>query len=361
MSVNLAKKYSEKIAEFFTVKSVVDGNTNNDYRFTGAQTIQVYTPVTQALNDYNRTGLARYGTPAEMQDTVQELTLSRDRSFAITVDRGNNEEQMNVKEAGKMLALELEEQVIPEMDEWALSRFIEQAGFVAEGDGPTEENAVKLLSDAMVHMSNKKVPKDNRVIYIGWTWFGQLRTAKEYLGNDVLGTAALTKGAVGSFMGAAVVPVPDDYLKNGASQCYFLITHKNAVLQPKTVQDYFVKHNPPGINGDLLEGRFRYDAFVLGAKSDGVYAYVANGAKTAAPFIEHMSAEGYFNVDSINADSLAYTFDGSDPRYSSTAFRVASGSTVINEWGHGELTLRVVAYAQDRFPSDVVSCTVLKD
>ena len=136
MAVNLATKYSDKIASYFSIKSVVHGNTNNDYKFTGAKTIQIYTPITQPLSDYNRTGIHRYGTPSEMQDTIQELSLSKDRSFSITIDRGNNSEQMSVKEAGKMLALELEEQVIPEMDKYALVKFIDNAGKIKELSGP---------------------------------------------------------------------------------------------------------------------------------------------------------------------------------------------------------------------------------
>ena len=284
MAINLAAKYSKEIANAFTLRSVVDGTTNKDYDFTGVKTLNVYTPVTQSLADYQRTGTSRYGTPTELQDTMQELMLTRDRSFSITIDKGNNSEQMGAKEASRILSIEMNEQAIPEMDKYALGRFADYAGkIVALDAAPTSENIAQKLSDGMVAMSNKNVPADGRFIFIGWSCFGALRLSNQFIGVESLAKSALVKGAIGTFMGAQVVVVPDDYLKKGDKTCYFIITHKNSVIQPKKVQDYFVKENPAGINGALLEGRFIYDAFVLGGRCDGVYAAVASGAQQAAP------------------------------------------------------------------------------
>ena len=364
MAVNLATKYSDKIASYFSIKSVVHGNTNNDYKFTGAKTIQIYTPITQPLSDYNRTGLHRYGTPSEMQDTIQELALSQDRSFSITIDRGNNSEQMSVKEAGKMLALELEEQVIPEMDKYALVKFIDNAGKINElSTAPTDSNIISTLSEAMIHLSNNNVPKDDRIIYIGWSYFGMMRVANEFIGNDMLGKQILEKGALGQFMGAAVVPVPDNYLVKNGKKCYFLIAHKNSVLQPKTIQDYFVKQNPPGINGALLEGRFRYDAFVLGAKADGVAAYVESSSCTSAPTNTYTAASKTVAISASGANEIRYTLDGSDPRYSSSA-ESCSGTSVsvsLADYAGETVTIKSVAYSSSLFTSSIATTTQAVD
>lgn len=242
MAINLAAKYSKEIANAFTLRSVVDGTTNKDYDFTGVKTLNVYTPVTQSLADYQRTGTSRYGTPTELQDTMQELMLTRDRSFSITIDKGNNSEQMGAKEASRILSIEMNEQAIPEMDKYALGRFADYAGKIVSLDAaPTSENIAQKLSDGMVAMSNKNVPADGRFIFIGWSCFGALRLSNQFIGVESLAKSALVKGAIGTFMGAQVVVVPDDYLKKGDKTCYFIITHKNSVIQPKKVQDYFVK------------------------------------------------------------------------------------------------------------------------
>ncbi len=362
MAVNLAAKYSDKIAKGFSLASVVDGRTNKDYNFTGVRSISIYTPVTQPLNDYQRSGTSRYGTPTEMQDTVQEMILSRDRSFAITIDAGNNGEQLDTKEASKMLALEMDEQVVPEMDKYALRRYGEYAGKVfAITDTVSKTNIVELLAAGMVHMSNQNVPANGRTIYITWTNFGYLRLSTEFIGNDDLGKKVLVKGQLGEFMGAAVVPVPDDYLKKSDNgKAHFLITHSRSVMQPKKIQDYFVKHNPPGINGALLEGRFIYDAFVLGAKADGVYAGVAGtAAQQAAPTNTYTSATKSMAAASTSASKIRYTLDGTDPRYSKTALEAAGASATVDLTAYAgtTVTFKSVAMSATLYTSNVTTTT----
>lgn len=358
MAINLAAKYSKEIANAFTLRSVVDGTTNKDYDFTGVKTLNVYTPVTQSLADYQRTGTSRYGTPTELQDTMQELMLTRDRSFSITIDKGNNSEQMGAKEASRILSIEMNEQAIPEMDKYALGRFADYAGkIVALDAAPTSENIAQKLSDGMVAMSNKNVPADGRFIFIGWSCFGALRLSNQFIGVESLAKSALVKGAIGTFMGAQVVVVPDDYLKKGDKTCYFIITHKNSVIQPKKVQDYFVKENPAGINGALLEGRFIYDAFVLGGRCDGVYAAVASGAQQAAPAFTYAASTKKETIASSGADFILYTTDGTDPRYSSSAVKAVGGSATVDLSGFagGSAVLKAVAIKDGAFTSDLAA------
>ena len=351
MAINLATKYSKEIANAFTLRSVVDGTTNKDYDFTGVKTLNVYTPVTQSLADYQRTGTSRYGTPTELQDTMQELMLTRDRSFSITIDKGNNSEQMGAKEASRILSIEMNEQAIPEMDKYALERFADYAGkIVALDAAPTSANIAEKLSDGMVAMSNKNVPAEGRFIFIGWSCFGALRLSSQFIGVESLAKNALVKGAIGTFMGAQVVVVPDDYLKKGDNTCYFIITHKNSVIQPKKVQDYFVKENPAGINGALLEGRFIYDAFVLGGRCDGVYA-----AQQTAPTCSYTANTKKETIASSGADFILYTTDGSDPRYSSTAVKAVGGSAAVDLGGFagGSAVIKAVAVKSGVFTSNL--------
>ena len=355
MAINLAAKYAKELANAFTLKSVVDGTTNKDYDFTGVKTLNVYTPVTQALSDYSRTGTSRYGTPTELQDTMQELILGKDRSFSITIDKGNNLEQMGAKEASKILAMEMNEQAIPEMDKYALTKYIDYAGkLTALTAAPTSETIAKLLSDGMVAMSNKNVPAENRFIFIGWSYFGMLRLSNQFIGVEALAKDALVKGAIGTFMGAQVVVVPDRYLKKGSKQCYFLITQKNSVIQPKKVQDYFVKENPAGINGSLLEGRFIYDAFVLGGRANGVYAAVAPNSQQAEPEFSFSTSTKVNTITSAGADCIYYTTDGTDPRYSSTAVKAVGASAAVDASGLKDaVRFRAVAMKSTSFTSAV--------
>lgn len=349
MAINLASKYAKELAQAFTEKSYVDGIASKDYEFTGVKTLKVYTAVSQELNDYKRSGSNRYGEPQEAQDTVQAMTVKRDRSFSITVDKGNNSEQLGAKEASKVLAIEMQEQAVPEMDKYALGQFIDFAGKIEMiAEEPTEETIVKHLSNGMVHLGNKKVPVEGRYIFIGWSYFGMLRLSKQFIGVEALAKEALVKGAVGTFMGAQVITIPDDYLMKGDNKAYFLLVYRNSVLQPKKVEDYFVKENPAGINGALIEGRFIYDAFVIGAKCDGVYAAVNANAKQATPTISVSGTNA--TITSSGAKTIKVTTDGTDPRFSDTAVETASGGTLTVATGN---KVRAVAFGNETFTSEI--------
>lgn len=115
MAINYAEKYSAVVDERFSLATVTNIAFNNDYDWIGVKTVNVYSLPTQPLVDYTRSGLARYGTPQELQDTVQELTLTQDKSFATTIDRGNNIDQMNVKGAASVLARQIRERIVPQL------------------------------------------------------------------------------------------------------------------------------------------------------------------------------------------------------------------------------------------------------
>ena len=50
-----------------------------------------------------------------------------------------------------------------------------------------------------------------------------------------------------------------------------MVSHKSATVTPLKLEDYRVHQDPPGVNGELVEGRIVYDAFVLDNKAKGIY------------------------------------------------------------------------------------------
>ena len=103
MGINLATKYEKKVDERFKLGSLTESAVNNDYNWTGVESIKVYNIPTVALNDYQRSGTSRYGTPAELEDSIKEYKLTTDKSFTFTIDKGNNQDQLNIKDAGRAL------------------------------------------------------------------------------------------------------------------------------------------------------------------------------------------------------------------------------------------------------------------
>ena len=50
-----------------------------------------------------------------------------------------------------------------------------------------------------------------------------------------------------------------------------MVAHPCATEAPTKLEDYKVHQDPPGISGDLVEGRIVYDAFILENKKKAIY------------------------------------------------------------------------------------------
>ncbi len=348
MAINLATKYSDKIASSFSIHSVVEGRVSTMFDFTGVKGLKVYTPVTVPMSDYVRSGQNRYGSPSEMQDTVQELVMTKDRGFSLIIDKGNNEEQMLSKSAGQMLSLQIAERVVPEVDKYALDVFVNQAGKVASiAATPTADNIISEIGKAASFLDDNYVPLDGRVAVVPTEVYNLIRTAPEYVGVEALGEKALAKGSVGEIFGMELVKAPKSYLPD---DCYMVVWHKSSVLSPNKIKDAKLHTDPPGISGALIEGRWLYDAFVLGARSGGVYSLVLSSKKQATPTF---SGTTTITITSSGASEIKYTVDGTDPRYSPTAVTYGSGITASTL--PSGYTLKAVAYSGSKYPSDVAT------
>lgn len=327
--INLASKYGNKIVEVFTKNSYVAGNVSDDYDFAGVRSISIYTPQTVEISDYQREGSSRYGTPVEMQDSVQEIEMTQDKGYAITIDKGNNLDQMMVKNAAKMLNLQVKEQVTPFVDRYAFAQFAKLAG-IKKGisTAPTKTDIVEKILEAGAELDERLVPDEGRVVYLPAQHYNKLRLSTEFMNLENVGTKAVARGEVGEVGGMKVIKVPSSYMPEGV---YFLVTHTRSVLLPFKIKDTKVHQDPPGISGALLEGRNYFDAFVLGTRADGVYVALDAALVLAAPTV---AISGGNATVTGTGDTIHYTLDGSDPRYSRSAklytgaVAVAAGQTI---------------------------------
>lgn len=346
MAINLATKYSDKIATIFTSGSLFADKGTSEWSFTGVKTVKIVTPITTALTDYSRTGTARYGTPTEMQDTVQELTVTKDRAFAFTIDKGNNTEQMMIKNATKMLTLEVEEQVVPEADQRAAAVYVSGAGTVAGITKPDKTTIVSAIAKAVQTLNDARVPKTKRYLFITGDMYSILCQASEFTYLENMGTESVKNGVVGKIKGAQVIEVPTGDMPTNS---YFLLAHESAICLVHKIKDTNVHQDPPGISGWLVEGRNLFDAFVIGARSKGLYSAVLSTSVQAAVTEAH-TTPGTYVLTSANASGIKYTIDGTDPRYSDTALTIATGAGVEIL---AACKLKACAYSATKFPSAV--------
>jgi len=272
MAVNLAQKYERKVDEAFKKASFTTPLVNNDYNFDGVDTIKVYRIPTVALNNYSRTGTSRYGNPDELQDEVDTYQLSTDKSFTFTIDKGNNQDQLNVKDAGRALKREIDQVIVPTQDKQVIS--VIGAAAVANGQVGTgaisKANAYEKFLDGQEVLDNKLVPTEGRVALVNTSFYKAIKLDSSFTKTGDMATKLSYKGLVGEIDGVPVIKVPSSYMP---TNCEFIITHPVATINPKKLTDYKIHRDPPGINGNLVEGRVRYDTFVLKGKKDAIYAH----------------------------------------------------------------------------------------
>ena len=89
MAINLVSKFSPVVDEAFTTESKTSLVVNSDYEFIGARSIKIYTVDTAEMNDYGRNeeGTSRYGTVKDLDTSIQEVSMEKDRSFTFAIDK----------------------------------------------------------------------------------------------------------------------------------------------------------------------------------------------------------------------------------------------------------------------------------
>lgn len=349
MAINLASKFSSQLATIFTNGSYIKGNTSAKYDFTGVKSLKVYTPITVDEVDYVRSGNNRYGEGTEVQDIVQEMKVTQDKAFRLMIDKGNSEDQLNIKKAGEILRRQLDEKSTPIADKYAFKCFANLAGKIATvSQIPNKSNIVDLILSGGQELDDNQVPSVGRFIYMTAEMYKLVRMSPEFISLEALGVKAISKGEVGEIDGMRIIKVPKGYLP---ANCYFIIGFKDAMLMPYKIADTKIHEDPPGISGSVIEGRHYYDAFVLGAKASGVYALVLEAAQQAAPTATCATpGTATMVIESAGATKIIYTLDGTDPRFNEAAL-VYSTPVATTEW-KGTVTVRAVAYS-DKFTSNV--------
>lgn len=344
MAINLASKFSKYVDECFERESLLRGATNNRVEFTGVNEVSVYAVDKMEMNDYNPNGTSRYGEIKEIGDRVQTFKIERDRSFTGSIDEGNAQDQYNVKAASARLHVQIRDVVMPEIEAYVMDKWVQGAGKIVGGDAPTAATLLGLIQTGASHMNNHHVPKKGRSIFIAESCAAMLPNLANLTYLEKLGGRALSENELARVAGFDVHVVPDTDMPQNV---YFILQHRDACPFAQKLAKYKIQKDPVGIDGNVIEGRVRYWAGVLGEKCDGVYVYAKSSAVHAAPSI---TSSGAVHTVTAAGATLWYTVDGSDPRYSASRRSISSGGTVTLKSGQ---TIKAYAYASGKYPSPV--------
>ncbi len=263
MSQNLAGKYQKTIDEVFRINSVTDIIINKGIRldYQGVNAITIYGVATVAEGAYTRSGTNRFGALAELDTTKQTFTLSQDRAFTYSIDRGNYEDSMMVTEAGSTLQRQIEVVCVPNTDIYRLAALTTYA--IANSQSTTvaltSSNVYVQFLARQITLDDAKVPADGRVAFVTPATYALLKQDSNFIKASNTAQDMLQKGVVGDVDGVTIVKVPTSYL---IANTGFMIVHNSVLVAPHKFDTFRILKEVQGIDGWVVEGRRYYDAFI---------------------------------------------------------------------------------------------------
>ena len=280
MAVNLVTKFQPYVDEMFTTESKKSLLTNNDFNWTGAHTVKVHKVNTVSMNDYDRDGSgenpSRYGALGTVENTLEEFTLTKDRSFTFVIDKMDRDETGGVLSGASALARQQREVIIPEIDSYVHGKRAPGAGTKKTTVTLSAENIYTEIIEGNNALDNAEAPDTGRVLVVTPDTYLLMKKCPDIIMETDVSAEMRLQGVIANLDGLTVIKVPKKRLPTNFG---FMIAHPVATVAPTKLEDYRVHQDPPGISGELVEGRIVYDAFVLDNKKMAIY-YQENKAAT---------------------------------------------------------------------------------
>lgn len=274
MAIDLATKFLPYVDEVFAKESKKDIITNRDFDWTGAHTVKVYKINTVPMTDYDRAGTgtgatgSRYGEIKSLDATTEELTLKKDRSFTFAIDALDADETLQQLKGATSLQRQQREIIIPEVDSYVYDVMAKGAGTKPAALQLTSENIYEEILKANTALDNADVPESMRYLIVTPDTYLLMKMCPKITMNSDIGQELRLHGVIGTLDGLTVIKIPAKRLPKNFG---FMLCHPVATVAPTKLETYKIHRDPPGINGDLVEGRIVYDAFVLDNKKKAIY------------------------------------------------------------------------------------------
>ncbi len=277
MAQNYASAHLNAVDERVYLESLTMGAFDSKsirLDFNGRNSVTIYNVNTVAENDYIRTGLSRFGALVELGTGTQTLTLSQDKSFSFSIDRGNYEDSMMVTEAAKAIKRQVREVSVPATDVYNLG--IATAYAIANSQGTVAGAAVayntvySLILAQQAALTELKYSKQGRTLWITPTVLNLLKRDPEFKADCDTSYADNKKGIVGQVDGLTIVEVPASML---VTNFQFMITAKETLVAVNKFDMVRTIDNDKDVDGWICQGRRYHDCFVLGQKATGIRVY----------------------------------------------------------------------------------------
>ncbi len=262
----------DQIDERLALDSKTDGVVNKGgvrLDFNGKNSVTIYTVNTVAEVTYVRSGTNRFGTLTELGTGTQTFTLSQDKSFAFSVDRGNLEDSQMVQEANKAVKRQIREVATLNIDVYTLAAA--HALALAQSQGATASvttsNAYNKFLAQNDAMTESKVPESGRHCFMSPATYSLLKQDTTFVRSCDTSYADLKKGIIGQVDGVTLHKVPSTYLPTNE---VYLFIWEEVLIRPMKFNSVRVLTDVQGIDGAVAEGRRYYDVFGPANKVVGI-------------------------------------------------------------------------------------------
>lgn len=273
---NYATDVLSKIDERFYLEAKTNSIVNNgiDLEFNGNNAVTIYNMDVVAENNYQRSGTMRYGELVELGNGTQTFVLSQDKSFSISIDRGNREDSKMVPAIDEAVKRQVREVSVPNTDIYNIavltSYAITNTQGVTGGTAVANNTIYQLILAQQAALSELKYDEDGRTLWITPTNYNLLKRDPEFIKECDTSYADLKKGIVGMVDGLTIVKMPSSYY---VTKFEFMITCKNIAVPVVKFDSVRTLDDVQGIDGWVAEGRRYHDFFLLGQKATGVRIY----------------------------------------------------------------------------------------
>jgi len=263
MAQNYASAVLSQIDEKLSLESKTDSIVNKGgvrLDFNGKNSVTIYTVNTVSEVNYVRSGTNRFGSLTELGTGTQTFTLSQDKSFSFSVDRGNLEDSQMVQEANRAVKRQIRIVATENIDVYTLAAA--HALALAQSQGATaavtSSNAyVKFLAqnDAM---TESKVSESGRHCFMTPATYSLLKQDTTFMRSVDTTQKKLESGILGEVDGVMLHKVPAAYLP---TNMVFQFIWENVLIRPMKFNSIRVLTDVQGIDGAVAEGRRYYDVF----------------------------------------------------------------------------------------------------
>lgn len=270
-SQNYAQASLDVLDERFYIDSKTGDVVNKGMRldFNGKNSVTIYNVNVVAENDYVRSGANRFGALVELGTGTQTFTLSQDKAFTFTVDRGNLEDSMMAQEVAKAVKRQVREVSVPTVDIYTLATASAYA--VANSQGATvaltNTNAYQSLIAQKAQMIDVLINPDNIHVFMSQTNYNLLRRDPEFKVASDGAYRDVKTGNVDTVDGMTLHVVPTSYMPTNVG---FLFIADNVLVRPVKFEMVRTLSDVQGIDGWVAEGRRYYDVFIPNNKGKAI-------------------------------------------------------------------------------------------